>query len=96
MPTPKQKNFLVTLILLSVVSVGGLGLVYFALCHRQRMSLELDIRGSHGAIPKVTVASRPVEQGLADWPCWRGPQGDVAVFPTSAGAGQIELSRRMA
>jgi hypothetical protein len=27
-------------------------------------------------VPKAVQTFRPVEQGPADWPCWRGPKGD--------------------
>jgi outer membrane protein assembly factor BamB len=34
------------------------------------------LAGSRQAIPRAVQVLRPVEQGPADWPCWRGPAGD--------------------
>jgi len=43
---------------------------------RRTMPLDVDIRGPRAAIPKTTDVLAPIKHGLADWPCWRGLQGD--------------------
>ena len=44
--------------------------VWFLINGNERLS------GQQQAIPEPVKIKSPIEKGLADWPCWRGPDGD--------------------
>ena len=69
----KRKRLVITLVSVSVFAVAGLIMAYFA---RVAIRGQENVRGQVGAIPKTTTAPTPVKHGPADWPCWRGLQGD--------------------
>jgi len=73
MPIAKRNRLVIVLASVFVLALAGIIAVYVG---RLPMSLELDIRGSRGAIPKAAAVLTPIKRGAADWPCWRGPNGD--------------------
>jgi len=62
-------------VLLGVAAVmGGVGAIVGVVAWRAMHGTER-ISGST-AIPTPSGPPNPLEKGEADWPCWRGPQGD--------------------
>lgn len=67
-----KRNWIIVLGIMAVLVGGGLiagWMGWRAVHYSERIS------GS-AAIPKPRGLPGPVEKGQADWPCWRGPQGD--------------------
>jgi outer membrane protein assembly factor BamB len=61
----------------SAIAVLIIGAASFVAWYAYRMMQGTErLTGPKQVIPKVAHAPRPVEQGSADWPCWRGPAGD--------------------
>jgi outer membrane protein assembly factor BamB len=61
----------------STIAVLVIGTAIFVAWYvRREIQGTESLSGPRQAIPKAVQAPHPVEQGLADWPCWRGLVGD--------------------
>lgn len=69
----RRKRLVITIVSVFVLALAGLIMAHFA---RLAIRGEEDVSGQIGAIPKTTDVPSPVKHGPADWPCWRGLQGD--------------------
>ena len=76
MPTQQRSRLVIIAVVIFVLGLAGIIVLRFRRHGQRDMNLELDVAGPLRAIPEASGILSPVARGAADWPCWRGGNGD--------------------